>query len=119
VPTLGPAVDVAGQAPPVSLAVKLSQVRHGQRDTQLRDTQFVVVHLGPSVGVGSAQHATDATEAGHHAKVECEGESSRPGRCGEPTTQVLGLSKPQDGIYDRHSVGGHGQSNGTTAAGEM
>jgi hypothetical protein len=37
-PTLGPAVDVAGQAPPVSLAVKLSQVRHGQRDTQFRDT---------------------------------------------------------------------------------
>jgi hypothetical protein len=42
-----------------------------------------------------------------------------PGRCGEPTTQVLGLSKPQDGIQDRHSVGGHGQSNDTTAAGEM
>jgi hypothetical protein len=43
VPTCGPAGDAAGQAPPVGLAVKLGQVRHGQRDTQL-----VVVHLGPS-----------------------------------------------------------------------
>jgi hypothetical protein len=75
---LGPAGDVAGQAPPVSLAVKLSQVRHSQRDTQFRDTQLVVIHLGPSVGVGSGQHATDAPEAGHHTKVECEGNLRAP-----------------------------------------
>jgi hypothetical protein len=105
-PTFGGAGDAVGQAP-VGLPVKLGQVRHGQRDTQL-----VVVHLGPVGWCWSGQYATDAPEGGHHPKVEGEGESSRPGRCGEPAHPGSEACPSRRRAFsDLHGVGGHGKSN--------